>query len=126
MLNLLATALLILQSSGGAPEFRAPSIWSTRAVSVGANQSQGRRRLPPAVRTGAAIGATVGFVTGVVVWKRGSCEEFACLAEGVALPLFLFGYTVVGGVAGAGIGFVVYVLSPERDARVQVGLRVPL
>jgi hypothetical protein len=141
MCNLLSVTLLIVQASGAPISFPesvslamvrttdfldAPRLGPTSPFAVFAHQARGRQRLPPAVRTGATIGGVVGLVTGVVLWVEKDCAELACSAKIVALPLFVFGYTVLGSAAGAGIGFVVHVLSPARDAQMRVGLRVPL
>lgn len=79
-----------------------------------ARDQTARRRVPPEVSTGAAIGAVTGLVAGVVIAARRDCEGLQCAAKAVALPLFIFAYTTAGGLAGAGVGLVVHLLKPAE------------
>jgi hypothetical protein len=60
-----------------------------------------------------------GFVAGVVIAARRDCDGLQCAAKAISLPLFVFAYTTAGGLAGAGVGFVVHSLKPgdHEEAR---------
>jgi hypothetical protein len=74
---------------------------------------------PPEVRTGATVGAVTGLAAGIVIYATKDCEGLQCGAKTMALPLVIFAYTAAGGLAGAGVGFVVHSLKPayHDDAR---------
>ena len=95
------------------PEFRAVlmtradatvPLWELQAPATHQYRSERMRR---AVALGTTVGFIVGAVAGFIVYSSMNCVELGCLTKPLAAPLLVFGFGIMGGCVGAGIGYVV-------------------